>query len=371
MDTVARLGGDEFAFIINKVSAVEDAVSFAKRLNKLLKIPVEVNGNNINMGSSIGITIYPDDAANSEELLRNADIAMYQAKDDGRNTVCFFTREMNARLQKNKEILTDLTESLTQDHFELYYQPLFTIDQKTLVGAEALIRWHHPEKGMVPPDQFIAVAEKSGLINELGDWVLAQACREIKNFINAGIADFKIAINISPVQFRRKDLLQHMLMILARHDVSADFIELEITEGAVMDNVDQAIETMQALHDAGFQLAMDDFGTGYSSLSYLKRFPIQKMKIDRSFISDLENDDDSKSIATAIIQMSHSLGLHVLAEGVETEAQLHYLQDEKCDYVQGYYTGRPMPASAIIQKFRVTEEGKGPNGKWAISTTTT
>lgn len=371
MDTVARLGGDEFAFIINKVSAVEDAVSFAKRLNKLLKIPVEVNGNNINMGSSIGITIYPDDAANSEELLRNADIAMYQAKDDGRNTVCFFTREMNARLQKNKEILTDLTESLTQDHFELYYQPLFTIDQKTLVGAEALIRWHHPEKGMVPPDQFIAVAEKSGLINELGDWVLAQACREIKNFINAGIADFKIAINISPVQFRRKDLLQHMLMILARHDVSADFIELEITEGAVMDNVDQAIETMQALHDAGFQLAMDDFGTGYSSLSYLKRFPIQKMKIDRSFISDLENDDDSKSIATAIIQMSHSLGLHVLAEGVETEAQLHYLQDEKCDYVQGYYTGRPMPASAIIQKFRVTEEGKYPNGKWTISTTTT
>ena len=371
MDTVARLGGDEFAFIINKVSAVEDAVSFAKRLNKLLKIPVEVNGNNINMGSSIGITIYPDDAANSEELLRNADIAMYQAKDGGRNTVCFFTREMNARLQKNKEILTDLTESLAQDHFELYYQPLFTIDQKTLVGAEALIRWHHPEKGMVPPDQFIAVAEKSGLINELGDWVLAQACREIKNFINAGIADFKIAINISPVQFRRKDLLQHMLMILARHDVSADFIELEITEGAVMDNVDQAIETMQALHDAGFQLAMDDFGTGYSSLSYLKRFPIQKMKIDRSFISDLENDDDSKSIATAIIQMSHSLGLHVLAEGVETEAQLHYLQDEKCDYVQGYYTGRPMPASAIIQKFRVTEEGKYPNGKWTISTTTT
>ena len=163
-------------------------------------------------------------------------------------------------------------------------QPLVTIDQSTLVGAEALIRWHHPEKGIIPPDQFIAVAEKSGLINELGDWVLTQACRDIKNFVEAGIADFKIAINISPVQFRRKDLLQHMLRILARHDVSAGFIELEITEGAVMDNVDQAIETMQALHNAGFQLAMDDFGTGYSSLSYLKRFPIQKLKIDRSFI---------------------------------------------------------------------------------------
>ena len=370
-DTVARLGGDEFAFIINKVDTVEDAMNSAQRLNTLLKTPIEVNGSAINMGSSIGVTIYPDDAANSEELLRNADIAMYQAKDDGRNTTRFFTREMNAKLQQNKEILTDLAESLTQGHFELYYQPLFTIDHKELVGAEALIRWHHPEKGMIPPDKFIAVAEQSGLINELGDWVLAQACREIKTFVNARILDIKIAINISPVQFKSKDFLQHMLLILEQHDVSADFIELEITEGAVMDNVDQAIETMQALHDAGFQLAMDDFGTGYSSLSYLKRFPIQKVKIDRSFISDLENDDDSKSITTAIIQMSHSLGLHVLAEGVETEEQLHYLQGEKCDYVQGYYTGRPMPASEFIKKFSVSEEGKCTNDVWTVSTTTT
>jgi diguanylate cyclase (GGDEF)-like protein len=353
MDTVARLGGDEFAFIINKVKTIENAVIVAQRLNKLLKKPIEVNGNKINMGSSIGVTMFPDDAENSEELLRNADIAMYQAKDDGRNVIRFFTQEMNARLQKNKEILTDLIESLTQDHFELYYQPLFTIDHKKLVGAEALIRWHHPEKGMIPPDQFIAVAEQSALINELGDWVLAQACREIKNFINAGISDIKVAINISPVQFRRKDFLENMVRILDEHNVSARYIELEITEGAVMDNVDQAIEMMQALHNAGVQLAMDDFGTGYSSLSYLKRFPIQKVKIDRSFISDLENDDDSKSIARAIIQMSHSLGLDVLAEGVETEAQLQYLQDDKCDYVQGYYTGRPMPASQFIEKFGV------------------
>jgi diguanylate cyclase (GGDEF)-like protein len=353
MDTVARLGGDEFAFIINKVQTIENAVIVAQRLNKLLKKPIEVNGNKINMGSSIGVTMFPDDAENSEKLLRNADIAMYQAKDDGRNVIRFFTQEMNAKLQKNKEILTDLIESLTKDHFELYYQPLFTIDHKTLVGAEALIRWHHPEKGMIPPDQFIAVAEQSALINELGDWVLAQTCREIKNFINAGILDIKVAINISPVQFRRKDFLENMVRILDEHNVSARYIELEITEGAVMDNVDQAIDMMQALHDAGFQLAMDDFGTGYSSLSYLKRFPIQKVKIDRSFISDLENDDDSKSIARAIIQMSHSLGLDVLAEGVETEAQLRYLQDDKCDYVQGYYTGRPMPASQFIETFMV------------------
>jgi len=353
MDTVARLGGDEFAFIINKVKTIENAVIVAQRLNKLLKKPIEVNGNKINMGSSIGVTMFPDDAENSETLLRNADIAMYQAKDDGRNVIRFFTQEMNAKLQKNKEILTDLIESLTKDHFELYYQPLFTIDHKTLVGAEALIRWHHPEKGMIPPDQFIAVAEQSALINELGDWVLAQTCREIKNFINAGILDIKVAINISPVQFRRKDFLENMVRILVEHNVSARYIELEITEGAVMDNVDQAIDMMQALHDAGFQLAMDDFGTGYSSLSYLKRFPIQKVKIDRSFISDLENDDDSKSITRAIIQMSHSLGLDVLAEGVETEAQLRYLQDDKCDYVQGYYTGRPMPASQFIETFRV------------------
>lgn len=362
MDTVARLGGDEFAFIINKVGGIEDAVSFARRLNKLLKTPIEVNGNNINMGGSIGVTICPDDASNSEELLRNADIAMYQAKDNGRNTTCFFTRDMNVRLQQNKEVLTDLAESLLQGHFELYYQPLFTIDYKTLVGAEALIRWHHPVKGMIPPDKFIAVAEQSGLINELGDWVLAQACREIKTFVNAGIVDIKVAINISPVQFRRKDFLQHMLLILEQYDVSSNFIELEITEGAVMNNVAQAIDMMKALHDAGFQLAMDDFGTGYSSLSYLKRFPIQKVKIDRSFIADLENDDDSKSITTAIIQMSHSLGLNVLAEGVETKAQLQYLQGEKCDYVQGYYTGRPMPARKFIEKFKVEKSSSLAKG---------
>jgi EAL domain-containing protein (putative c-di-GMP-specific phosphodiesterase class I) len=247
---------------------------------------------------------------------------------------------------------------LTQNEFELYYQPLFAIEGNRLVGAEALIRWHHPKKGMIPPDHFIAVAEQSGLINELGDWVLAQACREINTFADVGIQGIRVAINISPVQFRSKDFLQHMLLILDQYNISTNCIELEITEGAVMYNVDQAIDTMQALHDAGFQLAMDDFGTGYSSLSYLKRFPIQKVKIDQSFISDLENDEDSKSIARAIIQMGHSLGLDVLAEGVETQAQLQYLHDEKCDYVQGYYTGRPMPANEFIKKFSVSEQDK-------------
>jgi len=360
-DTVARLGGDEFAFIISKIIKAEDGVSFAHRLNTLLKKPIIIHGNNIHMGCSIGVTIYPDDASNSEELLRNADIAMYQAKDNGRNTTCFFTKEMNAKLQKNKEVLTDLTESLTQNHFELYYQPLLTIDNKTLVGAEALIRWHHPVKGFISPDKFITIAEQSGLINQLGDWVLAQACREIKTFLKAGIADFKVAINISPVQFRRKDFLEHTLTILKKQQVSPHFIELEITEGAVMDNVVQAIKTMESLHDAGFQLAMDDFGTGYSSLSYLKRFPIQKVKIDRSFISDLENDEDSKSITRAIIQMSHSLGLKVLAEGVETKEQLQYLQNENCDYVQGYYTGRPMPASDFINIYSSKEDKSLPH----------
>jgi diguanylate cyclase (GGDEF)-like protein len=360
-DTVARLGGDEFAFIISKIITAQDGVNFAQRLNKLLKKPIIIHGNNVHMGSSIGVTIYPDDASNSEELLRNADIAMYQAKDNGRNTTCFFTTEMNAKLQKNKEVLTDLTESLTQNHFELYYQPLLTIDNKVLVGAEALIRWHHPVKGFISPDKFITIAEQSGLINQLGDWVLAQACREVKKFIKAGITDFKVAINISPVQFRRKDFLEHTLTILKKQQVSPHFIELEITEGAVMDNVVQAIKTMESLHDAGFQLAMDDFGTGYSSLSYLKRFPIQKVKIDRSFISDLENDEDSKSITRAIIQMSHSLGLKVLAEGVETKDQLKYLQDESCDYVQGYYTGRPMPASDFINIYSLQADKSLPH----------
>ncbi|NRA60617.1 MAG: EAL domain-containing protein [Psychrobium sp.] len=353
-DTVARLGGDEFAFIINKINTIEDVVVFSQRLSALFLSPIVVDDNDIAVGSSVGITIYPDDATNSEELLRNADIAMYQAKEDGRNTTRFFTSDMNVTLQRNKEILTDLIESLTREDFELYYQPLFTIDNNTLVGAEVLIRWHHPEKGMIPPDQFIAIAEQSGLINELGAWVLAQTCSQIKKFKNAGVPPIRIAINISPVQFRRKDFLQNMLLILDQYDVSSDFIELEITEGAVMNNVDEAIETMHVLHDAGFKLSIDDFGTGYSSLSYLKRFPIQKIKIDRSFISDLENDHDSRSITTAIIQMGHSLGLDVLAEGVETQTQLQFLKQEKCDFVQGYYTGRPMPAALFIENFAST-----------------
>ncbi|TYK64971.1 EAL domain-containing protein [Colwellia echini] len=352
-DTVSRLGGDEFAFINNKINKAEDAMVVAQRINKLLKTPIMVNDNDIHIGSSIGITIYPEDAQSSEELLRNADIAMYQAKNDGRNITRFFTKEMNAKLQQNKEILADLIKSLTQGHFELYYQPLFTIDNNTLVGAEALIRWHHPEKGMIPPDVFITIAEQSGLIHELGDWVLAQACREVKRFLSAGILAIRIAINISPVQFRRKDFVSNMLRILQEQDVSPGFIELEITEGAVMDNVDEAIITMQNLKDAGFQLAMDDFGTGYSSLSYLKRFPIQKVKIDRSFIAEIENDIDSKSIARAIIHMGHSLGLKVLAEGVETQEQLQYLYAEQCDYVQGYFTGRPMPANDFLKKFTI------------------
>jgi len=350
-DTVARLGGDEFAFIINNIENIEGALVFAQRLNKLFLTPMTINNQDITIGTSIGITIYPDDATNSEELLRNADIAMYQAKEDGRNITRFFVNEMNLKLQQNKQIQSDLAESLTRDDFELYYQPLFHIDSNKLVGAEALIRWHHPDKGMIPPDKFIPVAEQSGLINELGDWVLSQACRQIKAFTQAGIPPMRVAVNISPVQFRRKNFLQQTLLILERHGVSSAHVELEITEGAVMDNVDKAIVTMQALHDAGFKLSIDDFGTGYSSLSYLKRFPIQKVKIDRCFITDLENDADSKAIATAIIQMGHSLGLQVLAEGVENSAQLEYLQQAQCDFVQGYFTGRPMPAAQFIDTF--------------------
>ncbi|NRA82467.1 MAG: EAL domain-containing protein [Gammaproteobacteria bacterium] len=350
-DTVARLGGDEFAFIVNELQSPNDAMNFAQRLIQMFNLPIITTDHDITIGTSIGITIYPDDATTSRELLRNADIAMYQAKEDGRNTSRFFVNEMNIKLQENKQLLSDLTVSLVNNDFELYYQPLFDLISNEMVGAEALIRWHHPTKGMIPPLQFISVAEQSGLINELGDWVLSQTCLQIKTFIACGLPPFRIAINISPVQFRRKNFLQQTLKILESHGVESRYLELEITEGMVMDNVDEAIATMQALHDAGFKLSIDDFGTGYSSLSYLKRFPIQKVKIDRSFISDIEHDDDSKAITIAIIQMSHTLGLQVLAEGVENEQQLNILQQEKCDFVQGYFKGRPMPAAQLIERF--------------------
>ena len=352
-DTVARFGGDEFAFIINKVESIDDTAIFAQRLNELLHTPMVIQNKSISISTSIGITIYPDDATDSKGLLRNADIAMYQAKESGRNTTRFFVNEMNTKLQRYKQILADLTSSLIDDNFELYYQPQFKIDNNKLVGAEALIRRHTPGEDMIPPAQFIPIAEQSGLINELGDWVLSQACRQIKIFIDAGIPPIRIAINISPVQFRRKDFLVQTLTILELYNVPSRYIELEITEGAMMFDIDEAIVTMQALYQAGFTLSIDDFGTGYSSLSYLKRFPIQKIKIDRSFIVDIEKDSDNKAITTAIIQMGHSLGLQILAEGVENEAQLQYLINQECDLIQGHYSGKAMAAAEFIERFGV------------------
>ena len=356
VDTVARLGGDEFALIINKIQSNSDVVNISQRIMESIHLPIMIDNNNIQIGTSIGITIYPDDALDAKKLLRNADIAMYQAKEDGRNTTRFFIGEMNTLLQSRKQTLIDLQSSLINNDFELYYQPIFDIETMEMVSFEALIRWHHPEKGLVPPDQFIPIAEQSGLINELGTWVLNETCRQIKIFNREGIFPSRIAVNISPVQFRRAHFLEETLDILNTQGVASHSIELEITEGMVMNDVNQATVTMQNLYDAGFSLSIDDFGTGYSSLSYLKRFPIQKVKIDRSFITDLETDSDNRAITIAIIQMGHSLGLKVLAEGVENKAQLTFLHEQQCDLVQGYYSGKPMPAAEIIQKFTPTPD---------------
>ncbi|MGF1761996.1 bifunctional diguanylate cyclase/phosphodiesterase [Aliivibrio kagoshimensis] len=351
VDTVARLGGDEFALIINKITCNDDVVNISQRIMESIHQPIKIDSNDIQIGTSIGITIYPDDALDAKKLLRNADIAMYQAKEDGRNITRFFVGEMNTLLQNRKQIQIDLQSSIANNDFELYYQPIFDIKTMELISFEALIRWHHPERGMIPPDQFIPIAEQSGLINELGTWVLNETCRQIKIFNQNGIFPSRIAVNISPVQFRRANFLEETLDILNTQGVASNLIELEITEGMVMHDVNQATVTMQNLSDAGFSLSIDDFGTGYSSLSYLKRFPIKKVKIDRSFITDLETDTDNRAITIAIIQMGHSLGLNVLAEGVESKAQLSFLEQQQCDLVQGYYSGKPMPASKVIQRF--------------------
>ena len=349
IDTVARLGGDEFAVILPRLTRSEDAATAAQRLIDCLQQPFTIDGNDIRIGASIGITIFPDDGERTEMMLRNADIAMYQAKADGRNTYCFFVDEMNSRLQNNKQILAELRKAIEQEHFELYFQPFVDLDTGALSGAEALIRWNHPKLGQISPAKFIPIAENSGLIINIGDWVLAAACQAIKLMDKADLPPFKVAINVSPVQFRRPSLVQTMLDIIRQHRGNPTRIECEITEGAVMHDVDGAIRTMHAMDDAGIMMSIDDFGTGYSSLSYLKRFPISKIKIDRSFIADLQWDADSKSITRAVIQMGHSLNVEVLAEGVENESQMGILRQEGCDYVQGYHTGVPMPVDEFIR----------------------
>ena len=350
VDSVARLGGDEFAIVQHGSRGPDDATLLARRIVETLRAPFEVEGHRVTVGVSIGISLAPGDGTSYGTLLKNADVALYKAKSDGRETWRFFEMEMDARLQARRAMELDLREALAHGGFELYYQPLFDFKQNQIGSFEALIRWHHPERGMISPADFIPITEETGLITPLGEWVLERACREAASWPQ----DIHVSVNVSPAQFRTGRLAGAVADALRSSGLAANRLELEITESVILANTGSTMATLMQIREMGVRIAMDDFGTGYSSLSYLRSFPFDKVKIDQSFIRDLDTKADSSVIVGAIIGLCKSLGIRVTAEGVETQAQLDYLFWEGCSEAQGYYFSRPVPADrvrALIRKW--------------------
>jgi diguanylate cyclase (GGDEF)-like protein len=346
-DTVARLSGDEFAVIQVGVAHPDGPAILADRLVKVLAQPFEIAGHQLVIGTSIGISLYPGDGEDDEELLRAADTALYRAKAAGRGTFRFFEAEMDVRLQERRHLERDLRQALATQQLDLHYQPLVDCLGIKVLGFEALVRWNHPERGFVSPADFIPLAEECGLIMPLGTWVLRRACRDAMTWPG----DTIVAVNLSPVQFRNTDIAREILSVLEETGLPAHRLELEITEGVLIDDTQRVLSILSELKSAGVRLSLDDFGTGYSSLSYLQRFPFDKIKIDRSFIWEMEKNRDSMAIVRAVIALGRSLRITVTAEGVETQQQLALLRSEHCDQAQGFLIGRPQPyaeASALL-----------------------
>lgn len=346
-DTLARLGGDEFVLLLTDLENELDVPRTGQMLLDQLAAPFDIDGEVILVTPSIGAAIYPLDAADPENLLRLADVAMYEVKEDGRNAFRRFASEMDQRSQHQMALEKDLRHALERNELVLYYQPKADLYSGHVTGVEALIRWQHPQRGLVPPVQFIPLAEKTGLILPIGAWVLREACRQASQWQQDGLPPLRVAVNLSPVQFRQPDLVEQVERTLAETGLAPCWLELEVTESLVMDNPEAAAVFLRRLKQMGIRLAMDDFGTGYSSLGYLKRFPFDVLKIDRSFVQNIISEPDDALIAVAVIAMAHSLGLQVIAEGVEDESQMRYLRNHLCDEIQGYLFSPPLPAPSL------------------------
>jgi diguanylate cyclase (GGDEF)-like protein/PAS domain S-box-containing protein len=359
-DTVSRLGGDEFVIVLPDVGDGGAAATVAAKVLETLASPFQLQGQDVHAGASIGVAMYPADGADADTLMRNADAAMYYAKDLGRANYQFFTQHLNVSAQLRVTIESELRRGLERREFTLAYQPVFATGSAELVSMEALVRWNHPERGLVPPGEFIAVAEEAGLIHALGEWVLGEACAQMKCWHDAGFR-LRVSVNVSAQQLRRKGFHEKLRDILIAHGTTPSLLELEITESLIVEDSGEALKTLNLIDDLGVRLAVDDFGTGYSGLAYLKRFPIDTVKIDQSFIRDVSDDPDDAAIVRAIVAMARSLKLSVVAEGVETADQLAFLRSLGCDLVQGYYLGRPMPPEAIADLLAKSGPG-GTNG---------
>lgn len=345
--TLARLGGDEFAVLMENNSQVLSAAALAKQMVERMKQPFEIGGQPLFVSASVGVSLFPNDASNAEQLLRNADAALFKAKNEGRGRYALYTEELTAHARQRIELDSELRRALECDEFQVYYQPIHDLASRRVTGLEALVRWHHPVRGMVSPGDFIPVAEQNGLIAQIDAWVMDQSCRQMRVWLEAGIELQFVAVNVSSRLFGRGDLDQQVRRVLQNTGLDPRYLELEVTESAVMDDPEQAIEQLYRLRDLGVRLSIDDFGTGYSSLLRLKRMPVHKLKIDQGFVAGLPDDGDDVAIVRAIIALAHSLGLRVLAEGVEQEEQARFLLDNHCEYAQGYWFSRPVPPERI------------------------
>src|SRR6266702_4398837 len=346
-DTVARHGGDEFVIVMTDTGDEQSLIAWMERVRASISEPVWLDGTELYVGCSMGASLFPQDGDDAETLMKKADLAMYRAKDMGRNTFQFYQPEMNASVGARLNLERRLRRALRDNEFLLHYQPQVDIESGQIVGTEALVRWRDPEVGLVPPSSFIPVAEESGLIGPLSEWVLREACRQNKAWQDQGLPPARVSVNLSARVFQQRDIAKLVMQVLAETGLEPQYLELELTESTIMRNAEEAVSMLNELHALGIGLAIDDFGTGYSSLSYLKRFPVDRLKIDRSFVSDIGESSDDETITSAIIALAHSLNLQVIAEGVETSTQLDFLKERACDEMQGYFFAKPLPHDAI------------------------
>ena len=354
-DTLARIGGDEFVLLV-RLTGPDDAPQVATRQVSLLAKSFRVDEHDLQISASIGIALYPGNGQSAEELLMNADAAMYHAKGGGKNGYSFFDVSMNTNARKQLQLLQDLRQALEHNQFRLHYQPKFDASNGKPVGAEALLRWEHPQQGLLQPDDFIELAEKTGLIIPIGEWVLNEACRQMRIWFDQGYSHWRIAVNLSALQFCYSGLVDSVVSALERNQLPANSLTLEITETTAMSDADASMTVLQKLSHMGVDLSIDDFGTGYSSLMYLKRLPANELKIDRGFVRDLEHDSDDAAIVSAIVALGQALGLRIVAEGVETDTQQSFLTTLGCDSLQGFLLGQPLPAEQFMVDIHRAEQ---------------
>jgi EAL domain-containing protein (putative c-di-GMP-specific phosphodiesterase class I) len=356
-DTVTRQGGDEFVILLTEMVHPQDAAKSAKKILLSLTAPHFIGGHELHIDGSIGISVYPVDGEDAESLIKNADTAMYHAKENGRNNFQFFTPEMNVKVVERQSLEASLRRALEREEFLLHYQPKVNLDTGEITGVEALVRWQHRDRGLVSPAQFVPIAEDSGLILPIGRWVLREACRQARAWQDAGLPAMSMAVNVSAAEFRQSEFVKSIRTVLNETGLDARYLELELTESVLMHDAKFTASVLQKLKEMGIHLAVDDFGTGYSSLSYLREFPIDILKIDRSFVNQITSNSGDSTIVNAIISMGKSLKHLVVAEGIETNEQRMYLQAYHCEEGQGYLFSRPLPAAqfAVLLQAGVTE----------------